>query len=113
MAIEITVSEVQNALVFDVSGSINSITAIRLGEEFQSAAKKGKHKLVVVLNEVDYITSAGLRELMSALQTARRGGGDLRLATPSAKVAEVLDMTGFDRVLISYATREEAVQSFA
>jgi anti-sigma B factor antagonist len=113
MAIDITVSEEKNAQVFDVSGSVNSITAIKLGEEFQRAAKKGNHKLVVVLADVDYISSAGLREIMSALQTARDGGGDLRLAAPSEKVSEVLEMTGLDSRIEMFATRDEAVQSFA
>ncbi len=112
MTIEITVSEVQIALVLDVSGSVNSITAIKLGEELQRAAKKGKHNLVVVLNDVDYISSAGLREIMSALQAARGGGGDLRLAAPSKQVADLLDMTGLDSRIGVFATRDEAVQSF-
>jgi anti-sigma B factor antagonist len=113
MAIEITLSDVQNALVLEVSGSVNSITAIKLGEELQRAAKKGKHNLVVVLNDVDYITSAGLREIMSALQAARDGGGDLRLAAPSKRVAEVLEMTGLDSRIGVFPTCDDAVQSFA
>jgi anti-sigma B factor antagonist len=113
MAIDITVSEERNALVLDVSGSVNSITAIKLGEELQRAAKKGQHKLVIVLDNVDYISSAGLREIMSALQTARGGGGDLRLAAPSKQVAEILEMTGLNSRIGVFATRAAAVQSFA
>jgi anti-anti-sigma factor len=113
MTIEIMVSEAQSALVVDVNGSVNSITAVKLGEELQRAAKKGKHNLVLDLSGVEYITSAGLREIMRALQTAHSSGGDLRLAAPSARVTEVLEMTGFDSVLGIYATREDAVQSFA
>jgi anti-sigma B factor antagonist len=113
MNIDITVSDVQHALVLDVSGSVNSITAIKLGEELQRAAKKGQHNLVIVLHDVDYISSAGLREIMSALQTARGGGGDLRLAAPSKQVAEVLEMTGLDSRIGVFATREDAAQSFA
>jgi anti-sigma B factor antagonist len=113
MTIAITLSEMQNALVFDVSGRVDSVTAIRLGEELQRAEKKGQHRLVIVLDNVDYISSAGLREIMSALQDARAGGGDLRLAAPSKKVAEVLEMTGFDSRIGVFATRDDAVQSFA
>jgi anti-sigma B factor antagonist len=113
MNIDITVSDVQNALVFDVSGRVDSVTAIKLGEALQRATKRGQHKLVIVLNDVDYISSAGLREIMSALQDARGGGGDLRLAAPSKKVAEVLEMTGLDSRIGVYATRDAAVQSFA
>jgi anti-sigma B factor antagonist len=113
MAIDIAVSEEQRALVFDVSGRVDSVTAIKLGEELQRAEKRGQHNLVIVLDNVDYISSAGLREIMSALQDARGGGGDLRLAAPSKKVAEVLEMTGLGSRIGVFATRAAAVQSFA
>ena len=43
---------------------------------------------------VTYMSSAGLRTLVSALRDCKKKGGDLRLSTPSERVTEVLDLAG-------------------
>jgi anti-anti-sigma factor len=113
MDMDINVYDVQNTLVVDVGGRVNSVTAITLGEQLVAASKKNKHNIVLDLSDVEYVTSAGLREIMSGLDRAKKGGGDLRLATPSARVTELLGLTGFDHHIAIFATLDEAVQSFA
>jgi anti-anti-sigma factor len=113
MDIEITLIKTDDVLVMDISGRVDSITAITLGEQLLAAWEKDKNQIVLDLSDVEYITSAGLREIMSALDRARQSGGDVRLATPSARVTEVLELTGFDQHLKIFDTRDEAVASFA
>jgi len=112
MTIEIELLDVQNALVVVVTGQVNSVTAIQLGEHLQRAGKQGKFNIVLDCGGVEYFSSDGLREVMSGVERAKKGGGDLRIATPSARVAEILDMTGLNTMLKIYPTRAEAVQSF-
>ncbi len=112
MTINIELIEVQQVLVVVVTGEVNSVTAIQLGEQLQQAGKQGKFNIVLDCSGADYFTSAGLREVISGVERAKKGGGDLRIAAPSAKVAEILDMTGLDNVLAVFATRDKAVQSF-
>jgi len=113
MPIEIELIEVQNVLIVAVTGEVNSVTAIQLGEQLQQTAKQGKNQVVLDLSQVTYLSSAGLREVISGVQRAKENGGDLRIANPSARVVELLDMTGLNKALGIYATRDEAVQSFA
>ena len=112
MAIEINLIDIQNVLVMDIDGRVDSITAITLGEHLLAAWEQDKHNIVLDLSDVDYITSAGLREIMSAVDRAKKGGGDLRLATPSERVSEVLELTGFIHHLGVFDSRDEAVASF-
>jgi anti-anti-sigma factor len=112
MAIQIELVDIQNALVVAVTGQVNSVTAIQLGEKLQQAAKQGKFNIVLDFANVTYISSAGLREVINGLERAKTGGGHLCLANPSDPVMEVLDMTGLNRMLDIYPTREKAVQSF-
>lgn len=113
MSIEINVSETKGVLIFTVSGRVDSLTAITLGEHMQRASKQGQHKLVLDLSSVEYISSAGLREIMSGVDRAQKDGGGLCLVNPSARVMELLDMTGLDKMLRIYPTTNEAVESFA
>ena len=112
MTIDINLIDVQNVLVVDINGRIDSITAITLGEHLLAAWQKNKHNIVLDLSDVDYITSAGLREIMSAVDRAKQSNGDVRLATPSERVSELLELTGFINHLGVFATRDEAVGSF-
>jgi anti-sigma B factor antagonist len=112
MAIEISSIEVQGVLVLDVNGRVDSVTAIALGEQLLEAFELDKHKIVLDLDGVEYVTSAGLREIMSALKRAQASGGALRLANLSARVTEVLELTGLIDLLDVFATRDEAVESF-
>ena len=58
------------------------------------------------------MSSAGLRELVTALKKVKRGTGDLRLATPSARVMEVLELAGLDSIFEIFDSQVEAVGSF-
>jgi anti-anti-sigma factor len=112
MAIKIDLMDVQNALVVTVTGQVNSVTAIQLGEELQKAAKQGKYNIVLDFSAVEYLSSAGLREVISGVERAKKGGGDLYIVNPSARVMDLLKMTGLDRELTIFAIQEEAIQKF-
>jgi anti-anti-sigma factor len=112
MAIEIELITLENALVVAVTGQVNSVTAPLLGEELQRAAKQGKYKIVLDFSNVEYISSAGLRQVMSGRELAKGGGGDLFLVNPSERVMELLKITGLSSMMGIYPTREDAVKRF-
>jgi anti-anti-sigma factor len=113
MAIDIKLVETHSVLILEVSGQVNSITAITLGEQLQRAAQQGHYNIVLDFGSVEYLSSAGLREIMSGVERAKNGGGDLRIANPSKRVSELLELTGLDGVLAIYPTRDEAARSFS
>ena len=54
----------------------------------------GNYNIIVNLSAVSYMSSAGLRALVSALRECKKHRGDVRLSAPSERVAEVLDLAG-------------------
>jgi anti-anti-sigma factor len=112
MSIKIDLTDEQNSLVVAVSGQVNSLTAIQLGEALQQAAKQGKYRIVLDFSHVEYISSAGLREVISGVQRAQKGGGDLYLVNPTARVMDLLNMTGLHKELTIFPTRDEAIRRF-
>ncbi|MFC1959973.1 STAS domain-containing protein [Chloroflexota bacterium] len=109
---EISTSELKRVTLFEVNGRIDSTNATELGEALNAAIDAGRTHLVVDLSGVDYMSSAGLRELVTALKKVKKGTGDLRLAEPSERVAEVLELAGLDTIFSVYTTQVEAVGSF-
>ncbi len=112
MSIEINVSEMKRVSLMEVSGRVDSISADELHQALAKAIDDGRTKVVVNLESVEYMSSAGLRELVSALKQVNKMNGDLRLANPSPKVMEVLELAGLDTIFKVYPSTVEAVGSF-
>ncbi len=109
---QITVTEMNRVDLIVVEGRVDSNNARELGEVLTAQLDKGRNKLVVDLEQVDYISSAGLRELVGALKRAKQDAGDLRLSAPSERVREVLEMAGLTSIFEVYDTQVAAVGSF-
>jgi anti-sigma B factor antagonist len=79
-----------------------------------SLIEQGHRRLVVDLNDVNFIDSSGLGALVSALKTLKRteGAGDVRLARVQPPVVSLLEIIRLNRVFTSYPSVEQAVQSF-
>ncbi len=109
---EIKVSELKRVTLFEISGRVDSTNAAELGEALNTAIDAGRNQLVLDLSGVEYMSSAGLREMVAALKRVKRGIGDVRLANPSERVKEVLELAGLDTIFSVYDTQVEAVGSF-
>jgi len=110
---DITVSTMKRATLIEVSGRVDSTNATQLGEALSTQIEAGHHLLVADLSRVEYISSAGLRELVTAVKKARKtAGGDLRLASLNDRVRDVLTLAGLDTVFQIYPTPVEAVGSY-
>lgn len=104
--------ELKHVSVVKIMGRVDSATAPDVEKALQELLDSDRHQIVLDLQETDYMSSAGLRVLVSSLKTAKKSGGDLKLAQPSARVKEVLDLAGLTPVFNVYGDVVEAVGSF-
>jgi anti-sigma B factor antagonist len=72
----------------------------------------GTPKIIVNLNEVDYVDSGGLGILVGLLVSARNRRGELKLVSPRKRVKDVLRRTNLDTIFGVYGTNDEAVAAF-
>ena len=85
-----------NKLTIAVSGRVDTVTA----PELEAGLKFGEATCVVIdLGDVPYMSSAGLRLLLTAHKTMLGKGGELQVANAQPSVKEVLDITGFSDIL--------------
>ncbi len=110
--IEFHVSEVDQVTLIEVNGRIDGMNAEELRETLVCEIERGARQLVLDLSKVSYMSSAGLRELVSAYRKLKDLSGDLRLAQPSSRVQDVLEMSGLDTIFQIYLTQTEAVGSY-
>ena len=84
-------------LTISLSGKLNTDAANFSKKEIDTALD-GALKVVFDLNGLTYISSSGLRILVTALKKTRAQGGTLTLKHVDEQVREVLDMTGFMQI---------------
>lgn len=85
-----------NRLTISVAGRVDTVTA----PEFEAGLKFGDATSVVIdLGNVPYMSSAGLRLLLTAHKTMLGKGGELQIANVQPSVKEVFDITGFSDIL--------------
>ena len=93
-------------------GKFNLVAAPPFKARIDDLVAAGKARVVVDLHAVDFIDSSGLGVLIGGLKSARKHGGDLRIAAATDQVRAVLKLTNLDRILAPYATVEEAVNDW-
>jgi anti-anti-sigma factor len=108
---QVEISDRQQVTVLEATGRIDSSNASELGQALTGVIGRGRAHLVLDLAKVDYMSSAGLRELVGALKRLQ-SSGDLRLSQPSERVLEVLEIAGLDSIFKIYPSVNAAVESF-
>jgi anti-sigma B factor antagonist len=98
--------------VITVTGRVDSSTADQFEAAVNEELKSGQRNLIFDLNQVDFLSSAGLRILVMSRKEAQKGGGVVRLAQPSERVKETLEIAGLDVLFESFPSREEAVAAY-
>jgi anti-sigma B factor antagonist len=72
----------------------------------------GKSNIVIDLSKVEWVDSIGLGMFLSALATARKNGGELKLTNVTEKIKNLLIITRLVTVFESCDSTEEAIKSF-
>ncbi len=98
--------------VLTPQGRLDAAGARPLETELGNHIAAHRVHLLVCLKETRYISSNGLRVLLAAQKSAHKHGGILKLCCLSARLLEIFEMSGFDRMFEIYATREQAERSF-
>ncbi len=104
--------------VISLKGRLAADTKELLEAKINEIFDAGRHRLVLDLAELDYISSPGLRVLIEARKKAREWKiselerGDVRIANLPARIREVFDLTGFTGLFQVYDDLVDAVASF-
>lgn len=80
-----------------ISGRVDTTTAPALETELKGSFD-GCNELVLDFAEVEYISSAGLRVLLSAQKVMSKKGG-MKLTNVSEDIMEIFEVTGFSDIL--------------
>lgn len=84
-----------------------------LKDKINSLVSQGHKKILLNLEAVPYIDSAGLGEIVRTYTSISRQGGKLKLLNVSKRIQDLLVITKLITIFDSYDNENEAVKSFA
>ena len=85
---------------FTVKGRVNSTNADGLQFRLEKALKDGEVNIVLNMNQVDFLSSTGIRVLLKTYKDASKTGVKFAIEQPSENVRNVLGMVAMDELLI-------------
>ena len=83
-----------------------------LKDKINSLVLQGRRKLILNLEGVPYIDSAGLGEIVRTYTTVSRQGGSMKLLNLTKRITDLLSITKLLTVFETYDTEADAVRSF-
>ena len=112
MVLDITDRDVDGVTVVELSGKLNTGTSPEADSYLSSLVDDGATKMLLNMEEVDYISSSGLRVVLATGKKVTAAGGNLSLCALNQSVSEVFRVSGFTSIFQVFDTEAEALESF-
>jgi anti-anti-sigma factor len=106
---EMNWSRNQGVLVAKPVGRVYSSNYLEWQSALEAGIKPGDQAMVVDFEQVPYLSSAGLRVLMTTARRFDGPGHAFGISTPTRGVSKVLAASGFDKVLAVYESEAAAI----
>ena len=109
---EINSKVVDQVTVVEIAGDIDAKSVLQAQEHLLALVKPGV-KLLLDMRRVRYMSSSGLRMLLSVYRQVSNNNGVIALAEPSDQIKEDMAITGFLRYFTIYDTVDEGREVLA
>jgi anti-sigma B factor antagonist len=101
--------QIGDKAVLHVSGRMNAENAAHFESECESCISEGFTNLVVDLGDLVYISSAGLRSVLTVAKKLKDKGGVLRICRLTGMVRQVFEITKLTQVFPLHDSVESAI----
>lgn len=99
-------------LVVGLQGSLDVITSPDAEKALLEKIDGGDKNIVFDLGRLDYVSSAGIRMVLSVLKKLKTVGGNARFCALIKPVKQVFDIAGLSFRVALFPTLEEALAGF-
>jgi len=111
---EINSREKDDVVIFDIEGEIrrSDITDVTLHQMVKDQLEAGKRNILFNFQNVEFIDSFGVGEILASYISTNNLGGKLKIAKISKKLYMVFQVTMLTKVLDIFDNEEAALSSF-
>ena len=99
--------------IISLIGRLDTLSAGEAEKGINALIDQGDNSLLIDMKEISYISSSGLRVLLTSAKRLKNQNGKIILATLNDNVKEVFDIAGFTLIFTICQTTEEALGQFS
>lgn len=98
--------------LIDIIGILDTATSQEAQDQIQAHLDEGCKKLIINLSQTEYMSSSGLRVLLSTAKKLWAAEGKLRICEPNKVVKDILVTSGFSMIMEVVDGEELALTDF-
>jgi anti-sigma B factor antagonist len=103
MLTQLTFDDFSRVQLVEVIGRVDNDSTVTLQQSVEKALASGRNQIILDLSGVQYMNSAGLRELVQLWKRIQKTGGALIVANPSERVKRLLELVGLETIFPIYS----------
>lgn len=97
--------------IVQITGRLDTTTSPQLNNELDQLSNDGVNQILIDCENLDYISSSGLRVLLVYLKKLKGAGGKLSLSNIKDSIKEIFVVSGFTSIFSIYNSVDEALES--
>ncbi len=105
----ITKEQREGKVVVRCEGRLDAMTSPQLENFVNGLIDSGAREIALDFNKIEYLSSAGMRLLLSVSKRLKKSEGRLMLFSIHEDVMEIIRMAGFEQILNIYADEKQAL----
>lgn len=106
---EINTKEHEKGLIVTVSGRMDAVSAPEFEQTLMGLIDSDPAAMIIDVSDLVYITSAGLRSILTIAKALKAKGGQLKIAALKDVVKNVYEISGFRAIIPTFETVEAAL----
>ncbi len=108
---KIDMQETKGIKVLAIDGRLDSIGAPQLEEQLNTLIQTGQEKVLIDMTAMDYVSSAGLRVLLSGVKKIKKESGEFALCGLNESAQDVFEVSGFSEIFTIYESNQTALEA--
>ena len=109
---EINTRQAGSVIVVEISGRFDTPSSVEASEALSQIAEGDNRKVLLNLERLEFLSSAGLRVILRTAKLLRANNGEMKLCNASGLVGEVLETSGFGDMFHVCASVSAALDAF-
>jgi len=106
---ELSAKKEQKGVVIHVTGRMDAVSSPDFEKAMDAWIEKGETTLVVDCSNLEYISSSGLRSILTVAKKLKTRKGRILLTSLTSVVKEVFEISGFSAIIPIYDSLEGAM----
>ena len=109
---ETAIKDIGEVKIVSFEGELDSTSSADADKQLSGLRESGIKKILINFEKLDFISSAGLRILLSTAQNLKKTGGELRVCNLNETVQDVFNVSGFATLLNVFNNESSALDGF-